>query len=210
MIIINHRINSILELQRVPSQNGIEIDVRYHDDELILNHEPFNHHINQSTKLIELLSRWNKIGPIILNLKTEGIEDKCIQLMGKYKVKDWFFLDMSMPILVKYSDKAKKKEYPYFSPKNLAVRFSDREPIEYALSFRGRAKWVWVDYFSNFPLNEKIVFLLKNAGFKICLVSPEIQKDSIFNAYQLADICSNFKIDAVCTKEPEPWLKFVN
>ena len=117
---------------------------------------------------------------------------------------------MSMPFLVKYSDKAQKKEYPYFRPENLAVRFSDREPIEYALSFKGKASWVWVDYFSHFPLNKKNVILLKNAGFKICLVSPEIQKNSIFNTDQIVDICSNLRIDAVCTKNPQSWVRCQN
>ncbi len=210
MIIINHRINSLLALKEIPSKHGIEIDVRYHKDDLILNHDAFNHHINQSTKLKDLLIKWNNFGPIILNLKSEGIEDACMMMMEKYKVKNWFFLDMSMPILVKYSDKAKKKEFKYFSPENLAVRFSDREPIEYALSFKGKASWVWVDYFSDFPLNAKIVFLLKNAGFKICLVSPEIQKNSIFNTNQIADICSDLNIDAVCTKNPKTWIRYQN
>ena len=160
MIIINHRINSLLKLKEIPLKHGIEIDVRYHKDDLILNHDAFNHHITKSTKLKDLLIMWNNFGPIILNLKSEGIEDACMKMMEKYKVKNWFFLDMSMPILVKYSDKAKKKEFKYFSPENLSVRFSDREPIEYALSFKGKASWVWVDYFSHFPLNEKNVILL--------------------------------------------------
>ena len=210
MIFIHHRINTIQDLKDIPLMDGVEVDVRYHKNTLILHHDPFHHHEIYTDTLEIFLQNWNSKGPIVLNLKTEGIEKRCIELMAKYEVKNWFFLDMSMPILVKYSDKAKKKEFKYFSPDNLSVRFSDREPIEYALSFKGKASWVWVDYFSHFPLNEKNVFLLKNAGFKICLVSPEIQNNSIFNTNQIVDICSNLNIDAVCTKNPQAWIRFKN
>ena len=67
--------------------------------------------------------------------------------------------------------------------------------------------WVWVDYFSDFPLTQKNFTLLKNANFKICLVSPEIQPKSIYTPYQIKEKCSNFAIDAVCTKEPGIWIK---
>lgn len=207
MLIIHHRINNLKSLGELPINHGIEVDVRYHENDLILQHDPFDHHIQNKTKLIDLLDKWKSFGPLILNLKSEGIEEACIKAMGKYKVKNWFFLEMSMPYLVNYSDKAFRKEIKGFSSENLAVRFSDREPIEYALSFKDKAKWVWVDYFSNFPLNKKTILLLKKANFKICLVSPELQKDSIFSTNQIAKMCLDLNIDAVCTKDPDIWIK---
>ena len=206
MIIIHHRINSIRDLKRVQNTNGIEVDVRYHENELILEHDPYEHHNKKNTCLKDLLVRWNNRGPIILNLKSEGIEDECINIMKEFEVNNWFFLDMSMPMLVKYSDLAHKRIPGGFSPNNLAVRFSDREPIEYALAFKNKVKWVWVDYFDDFPLNKKTFLLLKSASFKICLVSPELQKKSCLNYIEFAKICSNFDIDAICTKKPEFWL----
>ena len=207
MIIIHHRINNLIDLEEIPANHGIEVDVRYHQNHLILHHDPFDHDTQVNTKLIDLLDKWKNTGPLVLNLKSEGIEESCIKAMEEYKVKSWFFLDMSMPYLVKYSDKAAQNEPINFSPDNLAVRFSDREPIEYALSFKGKARWVWVDYFSEFPLNQKTILLLRNAKFKICLCSPELQKKSIFKPNKLAEICSGFDIDAVCTKDPEIWSK---
>ena len=44
MIVIHHRINSIKDLKRVQDKNGIEVDVRYHENELILEHDPYDHH----------------------------------------------------------------------------------------------------------------------------------------------------------------------
>ena len=206
MIIINHRINSLTELAVVPKSQGIELDVRYHNDELILHHDPFNHHIKKNLKLKDLLAAWNNRGPIILNLKSEGIEHACIEMMACYKIRNWFFLDMSMPFFVKYSDAAAKAKITNFSQENLAVRFSDKEPLEYTLSFAGKVSWIWLDYFENFPLNKENFLLLKNANFKICLVSPELQQNSILKKDDLRQICSNFDIDAVCTKDPNFWI----
>ncbi len=206
MIIINHRVNNLKEISHIPLNHGIEVDVRYHQNNIILNHDPFNHHIVENTKLIDLLDIWKNNGPLILNLKTEGIEEECINLITKYKVENWFFLDMSPPFLIKYAEKAFKKSINSFSKKNLAVRFSDKEPIEYVLSFKNKADWVWVDYFSEFPLNKKNSLILKKANFKICLVSPELQENSIFTPNQLVKICNEFDIDAVCTKYPEIWI----
>ena len=206
MIIIQHRVNNIEDVKKAPSDHGIEVDVRYHRDHLILNHDPFEHHNKKNLKLIDLLKEWTNKGPLVLNLKSEGIENVCIEAMKKYKIKNWFFLDMSMPSFIHYSEEAFSEDRKYFSPQNLAVRFSDKEPIEYALAFQNKAKWVWVDYFQNFPLNQKNYSLLKKSNFKICLVSPEIQKKSILKPSQLVEICSDFIIDAVCTKHPEIWI----
>ena len=206
MQIIHHRINSLCSLEKIPYDHGIEVDVRYHENNLILKHDPFNHHINSDTKLIDLLKVYKCSGPIILNLKTEGIENECINLMTKYNIKNWFFLDMTIPFLVRYADKAHKKKIQSFSPANLAVRFSDMESIENALSFKDKVKWIWIDYFSEFPLNKKIFSLIKKANFKICLVSPELQEDSIFTIEEISKICSELKIDAICTKKPDLWI----
>ncbi len=207
MIIIQHRVNNLEEYKKVQFPHGIEVDVRYHENNLILNHDPFGHHTQNNIKLLDLLKKWSNKGPLVLNLKSEGIEDVCIEAMRTYKIKNWFFLDMSMPYFVNYAEKAFNKRIKYFSPDNLAVRFSDKETIEYALSFQNKATWVWVDYFKEFPLNKKNYLLLKRKNFKICLVSPEIQKNSILEPGELFEICSDFQIDAVCTKKPELWIE---
>lgn len=210
MQIIHHRINNLDALQTIPPEHGAEIDVRYHENHLILHHDPFAHHIQPyPLKLEDFLKQYQLNGPLILNLKSEGIEEKIIDLMQKYNIKNWFFLDMSMPYFVKYAKIAANKELEGFHSANMAVRFSDKEPIEYALAFEGQAGWVWVDFFDVHPLNPSSYKYLKDANFKICLVSPELQKHDVSKIHMLRDYFrgAQIRIDAVCTKYPQEWLK---
>lgn len=41
---IAHRINTLEQLQQVPLKYGIELDIRYHENSLVLHHDPFHHH----------------------------------------------------------------------------------------------------------------------------------------------------------------------
>ena len=184
---------------------GIEVDIRYHNNDLILHHDPFNHHLNGFERFENLLKVWKNTGPLILNLKSEGLENDCIELMQKHRIKNWFFLDMSMPYFVKYSNFVETRKLSNFSSQNLAVRFSDKEPIEYALSFSMKAGWVWVDYFDFFPLNQMTNAKLIEANFKICLVSPELQTHSTVKIDEVMSKCKDLVIHAVCTKFPEIW-----
>ena len=202
---INHRVNTINHLKQIPKKNGVELDVRYHNNDLILEHDPFNHDISRSEKLDNYLNFYKNHGPLILNIKSEGIEEECINLMLKHKIQDWFFLDISMPYLVKFSDIALQGNINGFTPDNLAVRFSENEPIEYALSFKDKARWVWVDCFTHLPLNIESYSLLKSAGFKICLVSPELQNHPLEIIQDFKTQVSKLDIDAVCTKRPDLW-----
>ena len=76
MYIIKHRVNFKEDLDGINLNFGAEIDIRYHNNELILNHDPFNHHKEKNLKLEDFLENWKSSGPIILNIKTEGIERK--------------------------------------------------------------------------------------------------------------------------------------
>jgi hypothetical protein len=153
-----------------------------------------------------LLSNWNHKGPLIINLKTEGIEEKCIKLLNQYKIERWFFLDMSMPFFVKYANLAFEKKIPGFNTDNLAVRFSEYEAEEYAMGFTNKAGWVWVDCFNELPIDRVKIQKFQNAGFKVCIVSPELQRHNLKMIEEIIEKTGN-RFDAVCTKHPEIWAK---
>tara|TARA_B110001452_G_scaffold224801_1_gene198515 strand:+ start:41 stop:619 length:579 start_codon:yes stop_codon:yes gene_type:complete len=192
MIGINHRVNNILELKKLKTSQGVELDLRFHNSDIILNHDPFA----KGEKFEDFLKEF-KLNFIILNIKSEGIEEEVLRLVKKYNVPDYFFLDTSIPFMVKYIEKGWTK---------FAVRFSEYEPVELALKFKGKIEWVWVDCFNHLPLTNESYLQLKK-HFKICLVSPELQGHPKSMIEGFKKQIEGFGIDAVCTKYPDLWKK---
>jgi hypothetical protein len=191
MRIFQHRINTSEALLNTPTEYGIELDLRPNGNDIILHHDPFV----DGENFEDFLKNYNHSG-IILNTKAEGMEQRLIQLMDKYNVSDYFFLDLSLPFLIKTVKSVCKK---------VAVRFSEYEPIEFVSKFEGLAEWVWVDCFTANILNSNNFNYLKK-HFKICIVSPELQGHPIEWIADFKNQFANFEIDAVCTKKPSLWL----
>jgi hypothetical protein len=190
MQIIQHRVNSIAQLKTVPVHYGVELDVRDKYDEIIVQHDAFGKGENWDSYLKEYVN-----GLMIANVKTEGIEEKIIADVEKNKIENYFLLDVSLPFLVKLSNKGIKK---------MAVRFSEYEPIELATKFIGKVDWLWVDCFTQLPLHKDNFDFLKK-HFKICIVSPELQSHNIEMITSFKQQLINMPIDAVCTKYPDLW-----
>ena len=111
-----------------------------------------------------------------------------------------------MPYFVRFVDYAKNSTISGFGGQNLAVRFSEHEAIEYAIGFSGKVRWVWVDCFTKLPLNQQSYKLLKEAGFDICIVSPELQGHDKNMIAEFKEQMCNMEIEAVCTKYPLLWI----
>ena len=89
-----------------------------------------------------------------------------------------------------------------------AVRVSEFEAIETALNLSGRVDWIWLDCFTKFPIDGVQASQLKRAGFKLCLVSPELQgRDPTTQIPDLSALLKEQEItpDAICTKRPDIW-----
>ena len=129
---------------------------------------------------------------MIVNVKSERIEYRIIELLEKYNIQDYFFLDNTIPMMYLLSEQGNN---------NLSVRFSEVEPIEFVLGMKNRAKWVWVDCFSKLPINKDNYKILKDNGFKLCLVSPELQgREQDIKPYKKYLQENNIIFDAICTK----------
>ena len=194
MLLICHRVNEINHLMKIPTEFGVEIDIRTLNGKLILAHDPF-------TKGI-CLDEWIKHFKhklIIANVKEEGLENEIISIFEKNNINNYFFLDQSIPFLIKTIKSGNK---------NVAIRLSEYESIDNSLRFVGMAKWVWIDFFNFFPLDQRQFKILKSLKFQICLVSPELQgysKEYILDLKkQLSKL--NLNPDAVCTKFPSLWI----
>ncbi len=184
---IAHRINTVEELQKLPNEYGVELDLRDGlDGRIYIQHEPFI----AGEDFEEYLKQYHH-GTMILNIKSERIEIKALELLKHYSVKKYFFLDSSFPMIKLLSDQG---EY------NIALRFSELEGLDTIEAMQGKAKWIWVDCFTKMPLTAGIANMLHSWGYKICIVSPELEgQDDKLETYR--DYLAGMEVEAVCTKK---------
>jgi len=194
MKIILHRLNTKESLQASPTHYGVEVDIRSRGETLIIHHDPFM----PGESFEEWLSLYRH-GTLILNVKEEGLERRLIDLMRARNLNDYFLLDQSFPFLVKWAEAGERR---------CAVRVSEYESVATALRLAGKIDWVWVDCFTRFPLSRRDADRLHRAGFKLCLVSPELQgrdPDTEIPALRSLLAESGIPAEAVCTKRPDLW-----
>jgi hypothetical protein len=187
MEFISHRINTLDDLKRTPTDCGVEIDLRDHRDRLILAHDPFK----DGEDFEDYLKHYQH-GTMILNVKSERIEHRVLELIRKYEVRDYFFLDSSFPMIYLLSE---------LGENNIALRFSEFECLETILNMKKRVKWVWVDCFSKLPIDKESYKILKKHGFKLCLVSPELQgQQEKIEEFKFHLESEQIILDAICCK----------
>ena len=193
MIIIEHRVNTKNRLSKISYDYGVEIDIRTNIKKIILSHDPFKNGI----ELEDWLKSY-KHNFLVLNVKEDGLENEILHLLKKNKIERFFFLDQAFPSIIKSIERNERR---------CAVRISEYESIETAISLSGKIEWIWIDYFNKFPLNLEKCQYLKDKGFKLCIVSPELQNGNLEAAKALRDKLQsiNFKYNAVCTKYPKLW-----
>ena len=187
MLIISHRVNTITDLINTPLNYGIEVDLRDFNENIIIAHDPFS----DGVLLMSFLKFYNH-SFIILNIKSERIEYKVLEIIKLYNIKNYFFLDSTIPMinnLIKIGEK------------NIAIRYSEYESIETVLNFANKVNYVWVDCFYDYILNSSIFKILKNNNFLICIVSQELQNREL-DIIQYIHFLKNEYIvpDFVCTK----------
>ncbi len=191
MDFIQHRINTVDRLQGVPTEYGVELDLRDRGERLILQHDPFGDGEDFADYL-----RHYRHGLMILNVKSERIEHRVLEeLRRAATVDDYFFLDCSFPMI---------RQLVEMGEHRIAVRYSELEPIEGPMSLAGKVDWVWIDCFTRLPLDGPSYARLSE-HFKLCIVSPELQGHDPRRIEQFAEQLEPYRIDAVCTKRPDLW-----
>lgn len=187
MHFISHRVNTVEELKRLPYEYGVEIDLRDEGDDLILSHDPFS----SGDRFEEYLKEYHH-GTMILNIKSERIEHKIKTLLDQYQIENYFFLDSSFPMIYLLSSQGEK---------HIALRYSEFEGLDTIRAMAGKVDWVWVDCFTLLPINHEIFLELKALGYKICLVSPELQgRPEDIEVYKRQSYDEKIEWDAICTK----------
>ncbi len=186
---IAHRINTVAELLKLPAEYGVEVDLRDSlDGSVYIQHNPFE----SGENFEEYLKEYHH-GTMILNIKSERIELKVLDLMKKYKVKNYFFLDSSFPMIFLLSNQGEQ---------NIALRISELEGMDTIRNMAGKVNWVWVDCFTKIPIGKQEYEELKQLGYKLCFVSPELEgKDENIDVYAEQLKKKEMAMNAICTKQ---------
>ena len=193
MLFIRHRVNSPDEWVRLAPGLGAEVDLRSRGDVIVLNHEAFE----DGPSFESFLATWAsgpRRGPLILNPKEDGLEKRAAAMCAAHGIDDWFFLDLSLPTMVRLSVKE--------GCRNVAVRVSEYESVEAAMRFAGLADWAWVDSFCGEP-PDLVTLRVLAARFRVCLVSPELEGHPLGRIDDWRHLAN--EVHAVCTKRPEAW-----
>ncbi len=163
-------------------------------DRLVINHDPFEPGDWFDDWLKDYSHRI-----LVVNTKEEGLESRILDLLGQFEIEEFFFLDQSFPFLVQTVMTGEAR---------CAVRVSEYESVETALSLAGKVSWVWVDTFTRFPLSRLDAQHLREAGYQLCLVSPELHgHEPVAGISEISTLMDGLGIavDAVCTKRPDLW-----
>lgn len=188
---ICHRVNKIDELEKISSQFGVEVDIRddHKTNKLILAHDPFV----SGDSFEEYLKKYSN-GTLILNIKSERVELLCLDLLKKYKIKKYFFLDSSFPMIYLLNTK--------YDTNKIASRFSEFEILDLTVSIKDFIEWIWIDCFTKLLLDKNIMEKIRMMRKKICIVSPELQgqKEKI-KLYREQLLENDIIPDAICCKE---------
>jgi len=179
---IAHRVNTIEQTEYVPKEYGIECDIR---DGLVVTHD----HGDTGPDFKDFAQTLNKRPLVILNVKCEGIEESLLQ----HITCPYFLLDCSFPMIIKLSKAGNK---------NIAIRYSEYEGMELVRNMAGKVDWIWVDTFHGTCPKIEHLREMKELGYKICVMSPELQNFFYPGTEDYAKhLVDNFiQVDAVCTK----------
>ena len=135
MEFIAHRINTIKELDALDGCYGVELDLRDGlNGRIYISHNPFE----AGDDFEEYLKHYRH-GTMILNIKSERIEYKVLELLKQYDIRKYFFLDSSFPMI---------QSLTHMGESNIALRFSEWEGLDTIRNMAGKVKWVWVDCFT--------------------------------------------------------------
>jgi hypothetical protein len=191
---IAHRVNTVEGLNATPRGYGVEMDLHAYGDRLVVHHDA----LTDALDFEQWLAAYHHAF-VILNVKEEGIEGRVREMALAHGIERFFLLDLSVPALVKMVRAGERR---------VAVRVSKFESVAGALALGGLAEWIWLDVFDpELPVTSDEYRALQQAGFKICLVSPELHGRDIAGIAALKARLERDALtaDAVCSKRLDLW-----
>ena len=173
---------------------GIETDFRDFNGELVVSHDVPNSNSIKIQDFIVLLQSITVIGPMALNIKSDGLYPLIKDLITKLNLSNYFVFDMSVPDIRGYL----AADIPVFT------RLSEYETVP---SFLNESRGIWLDAFNSEWYDDKIIQALLAINKQVVIVSPELHsrshldlwkflKDNNFHKYDLVSLCTDFPFEA--------------
>jgi hypothetical protein len=104
--------------------------------------------------------------PLAINIKADGLADKLLDILQKYKQTNYFTFDMSIPDLV------------YQVKKGLQT-FTGLSDLNPGAPLLAKCPGVWLDAFDSLWYTPTTIRDLLRAGKKVCVVSEDLhQRDN--------------------------------
>ncbi len=148
---------------------GIELDLRDFDSQIVISHDlPCANAI----KLKQLFGLYNDFfdlansainPPLALNIKADGLQILLQKLLEKYRIKNYFCFDMSVP------------DMRYFAKSGLKF-FTRQSEIEPNPALYDKANGVWCDEFYFHWISKRTILGHLAQNKQVAIVSPELHK----------------------------------
>tara|TARA_A100000164_G_C21693973_1_gene670313 strand:+ start:198 stop:791 length:594 start_codon:yes stop_codon:yes gene_type:complete len=194
---IVHGVNSKEKLENLSHDVGIEVDIRYRNEKLVLGHD-----LDDTNDIFEEFLKIYDNTLFVANIKDTGIEELVIKKIKENNINNFFLLDVEFPFII--------KNYKKYGS-HLSTRFSEFEDLNTSINLKNKVSWLWIDTFTKLPINK--THLKDIRGFNSCLVSPSRwgrSEDIEKIVYELKKI--NFFPDFIMVEEEEIliWENFLN
>jgi glycerophosphoryl diester phosphodiesterase len=181
---------------------GTETDIRDLNGELVISHDPPTIDCQYLTvaNFFKIYKIWGDGLQLALNIKSDGLQKKLMQLIIDFNITNYFVFDMSIPDTIGFI-------------KNNTKFFTRQSEYEIDPAFYTQADGVWLDEFNGHWIDDEVIQKHIKNGKKVCIVSPELHKRAYNNEWDnyknifLKD--SEHKI-SICTDLPEKANFFLN
>lgn len=176
---------------------GTETDIRDHDGELVISHDPPRGAQMPLRTFLSLLAPiQTRRLRLALNIKADGLARKLAEEMRGCP-HPWFVFDMSLPD----TREQLRAGNPTFA------RMSEFEPFPDRLA--GQLKGVWLDAFEDTWYTAGDIQALLSRGLEVCIVSPELHgRDPHHLWHMLAPLAERSGL-TLCTDQPEHAIKLL-
>ncbi len=192
--------NSLSAIQKAFDKDyGLETDIRDHNGQLVISHDPPNNVSQSFTRLLDIYAKSGGSAPLALNIKADGLDNLIIEALSQQPANGYFTFDMSVPQMVVYH----KKGIRFFT------RHSDFESVP---AMYGEAAGVWLDSFEEENwIEEHTIMAHLERGKQVCLVSPELHRRSHEVFWKkLKDFRMGHRHLMLCTDLPDEAAGFFN